>query len=208
MFKRRLVIVAAAITFFANPGLAAEICDNPTQSCGRLMTQGCLLRLGAGIIPSSDPQCGEQAQTYRECLAFVASRCSRTESTHTNEDEKSSFKNPSDLPKKQGEFETLEHVFAEPKGCVISKTLPVVTKLKIREGQTFCREDGIIFIRITAVGNSRFHYNTLDGSSTYCNYTSVTCAIEDSEEGSFSVQVVRMDKDRDGPFIELIVKRK
>ncbi|MBX2855106.1 MAG: hypothetical protein KTR21_08965, partial [Rhodobacteraceae bacterium] len=53
------------------------MCDNPQESCGRLLTPACLDRVGAAALPAEGAggDCAAQMQTYRECLSTVATTC-------------------------------------------------------------------------------------------------------------------------------------
>lgn len=89
--NRRAAAVAAlsliaAMAAAGAPPAAAQSCDAPAQSCGALLDQTCLSKLGAGVLAVEDaeaegaarPQgadCRTQTESYRSCLTEIVERC-------------------------------------------------------------------------------------------------------------------------------------
>lgn len=70
----------------AAPTAAQTLCDNPQETCGRIVPPKCLARLGAGSLPAGD-DCAPSVKSYGECLALAAETCSarapRTQQTES-----------------------------------------------------------------------------------------------------------------------------
>lgn len=81
----RAILIAAAAAFVGalsgaaipsgpSAAHAQTLCDDPQESCGRIVPPNCLSRVGAGSLAAND-DCAPAAASYRECLALAAQTC-------------------------------------------------------------------------------------------------------------------------------------
>lgn len=69
-----LALLLLGATATPEPAAAQTLCDNPQETCGRIVPPKCLSRIGAGSLAAGD-DCAPAAVSYRECLALAAETC-------------------------------------------------------------------------------------------------------------------------------------
>ncbi|MBX2853396.1 MAG: hypothetical protein KTR21_00315 [Rhodobacteraceae bacterium] len=93
MSSNQLRILAVALAVAASPvsGQAQEPdCANAQQSCGAILQQDCLSRMGAGSMAIPDAtgdDCSAQMTAYRECLTNMVEQCPSIRQAQPTEDE-------------------------------------------------------------------------------------------------------------------------
>jgi hypothetical protein len=106
-----------------------------------------------------------------------------------------------------GMIKTSRNEPAEIQDCVVTSSLPKVTRFFLRANAKFCRDDGIVWLRIpsnlyAANNASSVGFNLIeDGKSPYCRPADSACILEDHKSGQKFNVFVEPGKDADGQSV-------
>lgn len=64
-----------ALAPFVAANAQSDLCADPQRACGQRVQSSCLTRFGAGSVAAAPAECGDQLESYTECLRQVATEC-------------------------------------------------------------------------------------------------------------------------------------